>query len=202
VHLLAAQIERLGPRAARGLLRAALIVLPAAQRVEQFDEWDDHLCGTDEGLHSLIVATGLVVRGLPRLAWRARTLQLFDALVPINIAVGLVSSRDGKTGAWSSSELTSLKFFAARSLRGGKHLGSVMIVYSVAVLPGRAPEITRKVIPVERFGARIVAGLVRRTGYLSVDRHFEEAYFYGVDEAEETCCWRLDGTLRSSTRMR
>lgn len=170
VHLLGSRMDHLGPRAARGLMRAALVALPSDQREDQFDEWVDHLRNSgDDGLHALIVAVGLVARGVPRLAVRARTRQVFDLLVRFEPHYGIVVDGGSSKASWSHGDQTRIRLMAVRYIGvvgrwGTGLLSAYSVMYDIEIEPDQDPIITREVYTARNHLQRTLVWLAARLG--------------------------------------
>jgi hypothetical protein len=67
--LLAAQLDRSGPRLARALVERCARLLPAERRDEERDAWIDHVeCAEEEGLEPLTRALTIALIAAPTLA--------------------------------------------------------------------------------------------------------------------------------------
>lgn len=182
VHLLGSRMDYIGPRAARGLMRVALLALPSDQREDQFDEWVDHLRNAgDDGLHALIVAAGLVARGVPLLAVRARTRQVFDLLVRFEPHAGIVLD-DGFSEASRSHDgharitLMAVRYIGVVGRWGTGLLSTYSVMYEIAIEPNQDPMITRKVYIPRNHLQRTLVWLAARLGcQASEHRRAQEA---------------------------
>jgi hypothetical protein len=157
---------------ARGLMRSALIALPRDERNDQFDEWIDHLRDAgDEGVQSLIVAIGLVVRGMPRLAGRSRMRQVFEHLVPLGFTGGVVANDGYKEGLWSPNHQTRVVLTIMRHLLVIGGLGTVSIIYDISIEPHQAPAIVREVYETSNRLERILVWLAIKLGCPTIQRN-------------------------------
>jgi hypothetical protein len=175
VHLLGSRLERLGPRAAHSLMLHSLVVLPGDQRIDQFDEWVDHLRESgDDGLQSLVTAIGLVVRGLPRLAARARVRQVFDGMVRFEPNIGFVDG-DGYKGQWLPDRRTRVIMIAMRYVglinRWDRRLvATYTVVYDIVVEPHKEPVVSREIYVARHPPQRVLVWLAAKLGCLADDR--------------------------------